>query len=127
MLGGGIKYELENLLSISPIPVDVAILAMYQKYEIDEMLEGAVFTMNIVGSRDFGIIPFSLYGGVGYMNNTTSVNLSKENETESYSIGGLEEIKYQLGISYKFLFSRLYVEYNFARYNTLNGGIRIVL
>lgn len=125
--GGGIKYELENLLSISPIPLDIAILAIYQKYEVDNILEGAVFTMNIVGSRHFGIVPLSLYGGVGYMNNTTNVNKTSNNEQESFSIGGLEEIKYQLGISYKFMFLRLNAEYNFGRYNSLNGGIRIVL
>jgi hypothetical protein len=127
LLGGGIKYELENLLSISPIPVDVAILAIYQKYEVDDILEGAVFNMNIVASRHFGIIPLNIYGGIGYMNNTTNYNKNNGNEEESYSIGGLEEIKYQIGVSYKLLFFRLNVEYNFGKYNTFNGGIRLVL
>lgn len=127
LLGGGIKYELENLLSISPIPLDVAILAIYQKYEVDDLFEGAVFNMNIVGSRHFNVIPFSLYGGVGYTNNTTNVNRTSESEEENFSIGGIEEIKYQIGISYKLLFLRLNLEYNFGKYGTLNGGIRLVL
>ena len=127
LFGGGIKYELENLLSISPIPVDVAILAIYQKYEVDDILEGAVFNMNIIGSRHFGIIPLSLYGGVGYMNNTTNYNRNNGVEEESYSIGGLEEIKYQIGVSYNILIFRLNVEYSFGKYNTFNGGIRLVL
>jgi len=127
LLGGGIKYELENLLSISAIPFDVAILAIYQKYEVDDLLEGAVFTMNIVGSRHFGIIPLSLYGGAGYLNNTTNVNRPNANGEESFSVGGLEEVKYQIGVSYSFLFVRLNAEYNFGQYNSFNGGIRIVL
>jgi Family of unknown function (DUF6588) len=126
LLGGGIKYELENLLSISPIPLDIAILAVYQKYEVDDILEGAVFTMSIVGSRHFGIIPLSLYGGLGYLSNTTNVNKQTNTEVESFSIGGLEEIKYQIGISYKIMFINLNAEYNFGQYNSINGGIRIV-
>ena len=127
LLGGGIKYELENLLSISPIPLDIAILAIYQKYEVDDILEGAVFTMNIVGSRHFNVIPLSLYGGVGYLSNTTNVNKKSADEVESFSIGGLEEIKYQIGVSYNLMFFRNNAEYNFGEYNSINGGIRIVL
>ena len=127
LFGGGIKYELENLLSISPIPMNVAILAIYQKYQIDDILEGAVFTMNIIGSKDIGIIPLGIYGGAGYLNNTTNVNKPDGSDEESYSIDGLEEVKYQIGVSYSLMFLRLNVEYNFGQYNSFNGGIRIVL
>ena len=126
LLGGGIKYELENLLSITPIPMDVAILAVYQKYQVDDFLEGAVFTMNIVGSKDFGIIPLSLYGGAGYLNNITNVDNPDSEEEETLSIDGLEEVKYQIGVNYSILFINLNIEYNFGRYKSFNGGIRVV-
>lgn len=126
VIGGGIKYEMENLLSITPIPLDIAVLAMYQKYEVDDFLEGALFNISIVGSKDFGIIPLQVYGGVGFLNNISEVTDPLTETDEAISIGGLEEIRYQLGINYSFLFLNLSIEYNFGQYKTVSSGIKIV-
>lgn len=127
VLGGGIKYELENLLSITPIPVDIAVLAMYQKYEIEEFLEGAVFNISITASKDFGILPLQLYGGAGFLNNITEVKDPASETDVAISISGLEEIRFQIGMNYSLLFLNFSIEYNFGGYETVSGGFRIIL
>lgn len=126
VIGAGIKYELENLLSITPIPLNIAILAMYQKYEIDNFLDGAVFNISILGSKDVGIIPLQLYGGAGFLNNITEVKDPASETKLAVSISGLEEVRYQIGLNYSFLFSNLSIEYNFGRYRTVSSGLRII-
>ena len=127
VIGGGIKYELENLLSITPIPLDIAVLAMYQKYEIEDFLDGAVFNISLTASKDFGIIPLQLYGGAGFLNNITEVKDPASETDVAISISGLEEIRFQIGVNYSLLFLNFNVEYNFGRYQTVSGGLRIVL
>jgi hypothetical protein len=124
---GGIKYELENLLSITPIPVDIAVLAMYQKYQAGEFLEGAVFNMNIIGSKELKILPIQFYGGAGFLKNITEVTNPVGVSDETISVGGLEEIRYQLGVNYSFFFLNLSIEYNFGEYTTISSGLRLVL
>jgi len=125
--GGGIKYELENLLSITPIPLDIAVLAMYQKYTVDHFLEGAIFNMSIVGSKELGIFPIQFYGGAGFLKNITEVGDPASQTPDNFSIGGLEEIRYRLGVNYSLLFLNLGIEYNFGEYTTISSGLRFVL
>jgi hypothetical protein len=42
-------------------------------------------------------------------------------------VGGLEEIRYQLGVNYSFFFLNLSIEYNFGEYTTISSGLRLVL
>ena len=127
VIGGGIKYELKNLLSITPIPLDIAVLAMYQKYEIENFLEGAIFNISITGSKDFGILPLQLYGGVGFLNNISEVKDPASGTDVAISISGLEEIRYQIGVNYSLLFFNFSIEYNFGRYRTVSAGVRFIL
>ncbi len=125
--GAGVKYELEDLFSISPIPFNIGVLAIYQKYKIDDYLEGAIFGMNIVGSKEISVLPLEIYGGAGYINNITNVNNPSDKGEASLSVPGLEEIRYQLGITYSVFIFNLNAEYNFGDYKSINLGLRIIL
>lgn len=127
VLGAGIKYELENLFSLSPIPFNIGILALYQKYEVDDFVEGAVFSMNIIASKKFNAIPTEFYGSIGYVNNVTNISDPENMQSESQSIAGLEEIRYGLGLSYNLFLFNFNAEYNFGSFNALSAGIRIVI
>ena len=126
IFGAGIKYELENLFSISLIPFDIGILAAYQKYKLDNYIEGAAFGMNLIGSRNFEFFPIELYAAAGYINNVTNVNNPQSGQKVGPSVNGLEEIRYQLGINYSVLFLNINTEYTFGEYSTLSGGIRVI-
>ncbi len=125
--GAGVKYELENLFSISPFPFNIGVLAIYQKYKIDNFIEGAVFGMNLLSSKKISLLPIEIYGGAGYINNVTNVsNPSAEKEVD-VSIPGLDEIRYQLGINFPVLIFNINTEYNFGEYKSISAGIRIIL
>ncbi|KAA3617403.1 MAG: hypothetical protein D8M58_02510 [Calditrichaeota bacterium] len=125
--GVGIKYELENLFSISPIPFNIGVLAVYQKYGVDDYIEGAVFSMNIVGSKRISVLPIEAYGGAGYINNVTNVSDPGTGDKVDISIPGLEEIRYQLGINFSILIFNLNAEYNFGDYKSISAGLRLIL
>jgi len=127
IFGAGVKYELENLFSISPIPFNIGVLAIYQKYKIDDYIEGAVFEMNLIGSKRISFLPIEIYGGAGYINNVTNVSEPSAGKKLSISIAGLEEIRYQLGLNYSLLIFNLNAEYNFGDYKAISAGFRIVL
>ena len=125
--GVGVKYELENLFSSSPLQFNIGVLALYQKYRIDNYIEGAVFEMILVGSKKISILPLEIYGGAGYINNVTNVDNPSGKKQDEVSISGLEEIRYQFGVNFSFLLFNLNAEYNFGDYNSLSAGLRILL
>lgn len=127
IFGAGIKYELENLFSISPIPFNIGILAFYQKYQIDNYIEGAAFDMHLIFSKHLRIIPLELYASGGYLNNTTNTRNPSGSAVNSTSVDGLEEIRYQLGLNFSAFIFNANAEYSFGEYSTVSFGVRISL
>jgi hypothetical protein len=125
--GAGIKYELENLFSISAFPFSIGVLAMYQKYRIEDYIEGAIFEMNLIGSKEIRALAIEVYGGVGYLNNVTNVNNPASKNEVDISIPGLEEIRYQVGINTSISIFNLNTEYNFGEYKSISVGLRFIL
>jgi uncharacterized protein DUF6588 len=125
--GAGVKYELENLFSISPIPFSIGVLAIYQKYKIDDYIEGAVFGMNLIVSKELHFLPIEIYGGVGYINNITNIDNPQGTEDISISIPGLEEVRYHFGANFSIMFFRISAETTFGDYKSLSAGLHFSL
>ncbi|MCB0283122.1 MAG: hypothetical protein KDF60_11130 [Calditrichaeota bacterium] len=127
VFGAGIKYELENLFSISPIPFNIGILAFYQKYKVDKYIEGAAFDMHLIFSKHFRIIPLELYASGGYLNNTTNIQNPNDRAGSSTSVEGLENIRYQAGMNFSVFIINVNAEYSFGEYSTVSLGVRVSL
>lgn len=126
VFGAGVKYELENLFSISPIPFSIGILAAYQKYQIESYVEGAAFDMNLILAKQFYFLPFEVYGAAGYLNNVTNIERPLNSDGTSISVDGLEEIRYLMGLNFSLRMVNLSIEYGFGDYSSFSSGLRIV-
>lgn len=125
LYSAGVKYELEDLFSFSRIPIDIGILALYQKYEIEEFLEGAVFGMDLVTSKHLEFIPVELYASVGYIKNETSVRDPLKSSKLEISVPGMDGIKYHVGLNVQMSLLILNVEYNYGDFEAMSVGLNI--
>ncbi|NOX89621.1 MAG: hypothetical protein GXO77_11390, partial [Calditrichaeota bacterium] len=62
--GGGIKYELSDLIPIPMFPIDFGVQAAYHKFTLGEFLDAGTFSMNLQASGSIPILPIDIYGGV---------------------------------------------------------------
>ena len=118
--GIGVKYELEDFFNIPAFPLDMNILALYQKMEIGNNIEGAIFQMGLSASKVFSNL--GLFVGLNYVNNTLNYEVD---ENTVYAINGLDQILYHGGLFYRIRFLQLATEYNF-NYSYFSFNISVI-
>ncbi len=127
--GGGLKYELSDLIPIPMFPIDFGVQAAYHKFTLGDYLTSGTFSMNFQASGSLPLIPFDVYGGVGYDVSSTTVKtmeLVSGTNLGDVTIDGDTGLRLNAGVSFTLLFFNVHADYNIGKYNSLSGGVMIV-
>lgn len=126
--GGGLKYELSDLIPIPMFPIDFGVQALYHKFTIGEFLNAGTFSMNFQASGSIPVLPIDIYGGIGYDNSEMTINPKKLGSTlNEITVDGENSVRFNAGVSLTLLFFNIHADYNFGKYKALAGGVMIVL
>ncbi len=127
--GGGLKYELSDLIPIPMFPIDFGVQAAYHKFTLGDYLSSGTFSMNFQASGSLPLIPFDVYGGVGYDISSTTIKtmeLVPGTNLGDVTIDGKTGLRLNAGVSFTLLFLNVHADYNIGKYNSLSGGVMIV-
>ncbi len=127
--GGGLKYELSDLIPIPMFPIDFGVQAAYHKFTLGDYLSSGTFSMNFQASGSLPLIPFDVYGGVGYDISSTTIKtmeLVPGTNLGDVTIDGKTGLRLNAGVSFTLLFFNVHADYNIGKYNSLSGGVMIV-
>ncbi len=127
--GGGLKYELSDLIPIPMFPIDFGVQAAYHKFTLGDYLSSGTFSMNFQASGSLPLIPFDVYGGVGYDISSTTIKtmeLVPGTNLGDVTIDGDTGLRLNAGVSFTLLFFNVHADYNIGKYNSLSGGVMIV-
>lgn len=131
LFGGGIKYELIEMMPGSLFPVEMSVMASYHFYNVDDYLESGAFGMNLIVSRGFQSLPLHVYTGIGYVNSLLLLYTDKIVESGAgigeVSVDGVDGLRYQVGIGVKVIVFNIHADYNFGEYNSFSAGIFLEL
>lgn len=127
--GGGLKYGLSDFL---PLPMlDFSVQALYHKFTLGDLMDAGTFSMNVQASIDVPVLPLDIYGGIGFDNSSLLVKTDKirgnNQDWGNLNIDGENGIRFTVGVSYTLLFFNIHADYNIGAYNSLGGGLMIVL
>jgi hypothetical protein len=130
LVGGGIKYGLSDLVPLPVFPLDLSVQAMWHNYALGEWITSGNFGMNLQASTGLSILPFDIYGGVGFENTTMEIKTADipGNATDlgNISINGENSVRATVGIGYTMTMINAHVDYNFGFYKALGMGLMIV-
>lgn len=130
LLGGGIKYELSDLIPIPMFPIDFGVQAAYHKFTVGSFLDAGTFTMNAQISGSIPLFPIDIYGGVGYDVSSLTVKTSELEPSSTMgdvTVDGENALRLNAGVSFTLLFFNIHADYNIGKYNSLALGAMIVL
>ncbi len=131
LFGGGIKYELIEMVPGSLIPVEMSVMASYHFFNVEDYLESGAFGMNMIISRGFQPLPFNIYAGIGYVNSLLLLYTDKIVESGAdfgeVSVDGVDGLRYQVGIGLDIMMFNLHADYNFGEYDSISAGIFLEL
>jgi hypothetical protein len=123
LMGVGLTHDLSR--HFGNLPVDLAVGAYWQSFEIGENLETTAILASLHASRSMGLL--TLYGGLGYENSTTDIHFSVsglEDEVD-ISLDGDNTVRANLGLSLKLAFFELFADYALASQNAFTIGLGI--
>lgn len=123
-----------------PLPVNIAVGFFTQKLKVGDILESKATQYGIFASRTFGpgLLSISPYAGFTFESSTLSVNyqykpeitINGTSQTQtiktSFDLDGENSSKLTLGVSFRMGFTKLNVDYNFAKYKTIGAGLSFV-
>lgn len=127
--GGGLKYELSDLIPIPMFPIDFGVQAAYHKFTLSNFLDSGTFSMNFQASGTLPLIPFDVYGGVGYDISSTTIKTTElvtGTSLGDVTIDGKTGLRMTVGASFTLLFLNVHADYNIGKYNSISGGAMIV-
>ncbi len=127
--GGGLKYELSDLIPIPMFPIDFGLQAAYHKLTLGDYLDSGTFSMNVQASGTLPFIPFDVYGRVGYGGSCTTVKtmqLVPGTSLGNVTIDGKNGLRFNAGVSFTVLFFNVHADYNIGTYNSVAGGVMFV-
>ncbi len=127
--GGGLKYELSDLIPIPMFPIDFGVQAAYQKFTLGNFLDSGTFSMNLQASGSLPVLPFDIYGGLGYDISSTTIKtaeLVSGAPLGDVTIDGKNGLRMNLGVSFTVLFFNVHADYNIGKYKSIAGGAMIV-
>jgi len=130
VVGGALKYGLSDLIPIPMFPLDFSIQAAYHKFTLGEILDAGTFSMNFQTSYSIPLLPFDVYGGVGIDNSSMTVKtaeLVSGSGLGDVDISGKNKLRCNAGVSFTLLVLNVHVDYNLGEYNSVAGGVMIVL
>jgi len=126
--GLGLKYDLSDMVPLNLI--DLSAQAMYHKFSLGNLMEAGSFSMNLEASRSLPILPIDIYGGIGIDYSSLEIEtgrLNNPNNIGNIRIDGENSVRLNLGLSYTLMIFNLHADYNISEYNSIGGGIMIVL
>ncbi len=127
--GGGLKYELSDLIPIPMFPIDFGVQAAYHKLTLGDYLDSGTFSMNVQASGTLPHVPLGLYGGVGYDISSTTIKTMKlvpGTSLGDVTIDGKNGLRLNAGVSFTLLFLNVHADYNIGTYKSIAGGVMIV-
>jgi len=130
LYGGGLKYELSDLIPIPMFPIDFGVQALYHKFTIGEFLNAGTFSMNLQASGSIPVLPLDIYGGVGFDNSSMTIDPDKlvaGSNLDEITIDGENSVRFNVGVSLTLLILNIHADYNIGKYNTIGGGLMVVL
>ena len=130
LMGGGIKYELSDLIPIPMFPIDFGVQAAYHKFTVGSFLDAGTFTMNLQVSGGIPLFPLDIYGGVGYDVSSLTVKtaeLEPNSTIGDVTVDGENALRLNAGVSFTLLFFNVHADYNIGKYKSFAIGAMIVL
>jgi len=132
MLGFGVKYGLSDLIPIPMFPVDLSVQGSYQTLAVGDWLSAGTFTMNINASKGLIIMPLDLYAGVGFETTSMTIGTNEISNIGQFGVGdisfdGDNNLRLNFGISWTLFILNLHADYNIGEYNSVGGGVMVVL
>ncbi|MBD3224601.1 MAG: hypothetical protein GF313_07720 [Caldithrix sp.] len=131
LYGAGLKYGLSDLIPIPMFPVDFAVQGSYHKFAVGDFMDAGTFNMNFQASAGIPLSPISFYGGIGYDNSTMVINTDElvpgNLAVGEVSINGENNVRFNVGVSFTLLFFNVHADYALGKYNSINGGLMLVL
>ncbi|APF19357.1 DUF6588 family protein [Caldithrix abyssi] len=130
LIGGGIKYELSDLIPIPMFPIDFGVQAAYHKFTIGSFLDAGTFSMNFQASGSIPLFPIDIYGGVGYDVSSLTVKtgeLEPSSVIGDVTVDGENALRLNAGISFTLLFFNVHADYNVGKYKSVAVGAMFVL
>ncbi len=130
LIGGGIKYELSDLIPIPMFPIDFGVQAAYHKFTIGSFVDAGTFSMNLQVSAGIPLFPVDVYGGIGYDVSSLTVKTTELEPTSvvgDVTVDGENALRLNAGVSFTLLFFNLHADYNIGKYNSVSLGAMIVL
>ncbi len=128
--GGGIKYELSDLIPIPMFPIDFGVQAAYHKFTLGSFLDAGTFSMNLQVSGSIPLFPLDIYGGVGYDVSSLTVKTAELDPTSAIgdvTVDGENALRLNAGVSFTLLFFNVHADYNVGKYKSYGLGVMIVL
>jgi hypothetical protein len=130
LVGGGIKYGLSDLVPVPLFPLDLSVQAMWHNFTLGDWITSGNFGMNLQASTSLSVLPFDIYGGIGFENTTMEIKTDAipGNTTNLgiVSINGENSVRATIGVGYTMTAINVHVEYNFGFYNPFGMGLMIV-
>jgi hypothetical protein len=131
MLGFGVKYGLSDLIPIPVFPIDFSVQALYQTLNIGDWVNSGTFGMNLNASKGLVVFPIDIYAGVGFETSTLTIKTNDIPGISQFGIGDVsidtDNFRLNLGVSWTLLILNIHADYNIGEYNSIGGGIMVVL
>jgi hypothetical protein len=131
MLGFGVKYGISDLIPIPMFPIDLSVQALYQTLDIGDWVNSGTFGMNLNASKGLVVLPIDIYAGVGFETSTLTIKTNDIPGISQFGIGDVsldtENFRLNLGLSWTLLILNVHADYNIGEYNSIGGGIMVVL
>jgi hypothetical protein len=132
MLGFGVKYGLSDLIPIPMFPIDMSVQGAYQTLGVGNWLSVGTFVMNLNVSKGLIILPVDIYAGVGFETTSMTIKTNDIPQVEQFGVGdisfdGDNNLRLNFGLSWTLLILNIHADYNIGEYNSIGGGVMIVL
>jgi hypothetical protein len=132
--GFGIKHSLSQYLIV--LPLDVAVQALYTKFDIKDLITSTNFALNAQASKTLGM--FTVYGGLQYEKSSFEIDYTTNGDIYNAdpelrvskpvktTIEGKNKFRITAGTSLKLAVLVLNVDYSISNQSVLTAGLSLV-
>jgi hypothetical protein len=124
--GAGLKVDVDQFIPIPLFPVDIAVQAYYQNFNLGEILSANNINFNVHVSKK--LLMFTPYAGIGVDNTTfTASYKTDDGEKQDFTIKGDNKLRTTVGLNIKLLVLQINAEYAMGEYNSMAIGVGFAL
>jgi hypothetical protein len=122
LLGVGGQHSISQYMPT--LPLDLAFGAMFQSFDVGDVVNADAFTAAVTGSKLFGkVVSFEPYAGVGLDSFKMEAEYESGDETIEVKFDRSNDFHLTLGTNLNFPVVKLNAEFNVAAVNGFAGGV----